>query len=141
MGCHRRDLQSRKTEGSINLTQTKDRNSVRREGGQVQRSGGDFWPALVGLNAAGLAVPGSASTTLKVHWVQEPRWYATLSIEIRRVKGARGNTALVQVLAEAGHRPVNGALAVPADHGVAPLVAAILEEGGPLGSAFELIEA
>ncbi|NWB87263.1 1-aminocyclopropane-1-carboxylate deaminase/D-cysteine desulfhydrase [Pseudomonas gingeri] len=52
-----------------------------------------------------------------------------------------GTTLAGLVLAEAGRRPVYGALAVPADHGVAPLVAAILEEGGVMSPAFELIDA
>ena len=52
-----------------------------------------------------------------------------------------GTTLAGLVLAEAGRRPVYGALAVPADHGVAPLVEAILEEDGAISPVFELIDA
>ncbi|MBW0238516.1 1-aminocyclopropane-1-carboxylate deaminase/D-cysteine desulfhydrase [Pseudomonas sp. D1HM] len=52
-----------------------------------------------------------------------------------------GTTLAGLVLAEAGERPVYGALAVPQDHGVAPQVEAILQQAGSASAAFDLIEA
>jgi len=44
-------------------------------------------------------------------------------------------------LAEAGERPVYGALAVPDDHGVAQQVESIVREGGLANPVYELFEA
>ncbi|MBZ9785439.1 pyridoxal-phosphate dependent enzyme [Pseudomonas sp. REP124] len=52
-----------------------------------------------------------------------------------------GTTLAGLVLAEAGERPVYGAMAVPDDHGVAQQVVRILEEAGSLRSAYELMDA
>ncbi|MFJ4195867.1 1-aminocyclopropane-1-carboxylate deaminase/D-cysteine desulfhydrase [Pseudomonas sp. NPDC089534] len=52
-----------------------------------------------------------------------------------------GTTLAGLVLAEAGDRPVHGALAVPDDHGVAQQVEAIVREAGLDGPAYELIDA
>jgi len=52
-----------------------------------------------------------------------------------------GTTLAGLVLAEAGARPVYGALAVPANHGVAPQVRAILAEAGVADTGYRLLEA
>ncbi|UVK91086.1 pyridoxal-phosphate dependent enzyme [Pseudomonas sp. B21-051] len=52
-----------------------------------------------------------------------------------------GTTLAGLVLAEAGERPVYGALAVPEDHGVAPQVEAILREAGMVNAGYELFDA
>ncbi|AMB87574.1 1-aminocyclopropane-1-carboxylate deaminase [Pseudomonas agarici] len=52
-----------------------------------------------------------------------------------------GTTAAGLVLAEAGQRWVHAALAVPDDHGVAPLIAGILAEAGATNDGYELIDA
>jgi 1-aminocyclopropane-1-carboxylate deaminase len=52
-----------------------------------------------------------------------------------------GTTLTGLVLAEAGAHPVYGALAVPEDHGVAPQVAAIMQEAGVAAAGYELLDA
>lgn len=52
-----------------------------------------------------------------------------------------GTTLVGLVLAEAGERPVYGALAVPEDHGVAAQVEAILREAGMANAGYELFDA
>jgi 1-aminocyclopropane-1-carboxylate deaminase len=52
-----------------------------------------------------------------------------------------GTTLAGLVLAEAGDRPVYGALAVPGDHGVAQCVDSIVQEAGLQTPAYELLEA
>ncbi|WP_339493756.1 1-aminocyclopropane-1-carboxylate deaminase/D-cysteine desulfhydrase [Pseudomonas sp. RA_105y_Pfl2_P56] len=52
-----------------------------------------------------------------------------------------GTTLAGLVLAEAGERPVYGALAVPGDHGVAPHVEAIIREAGLCMAHYELLDA
>ncbi|MGV6475242.1 1-aminocyclopropane-1-carboxylate deaminase/D-cysteine desulfhydrase [Azotobacter vinelandii] len=52
-----------------------------------------------------------------------------------------GTTLAGLVLAEAGARPVHGALAVPASHGVAPQVRAILAEAGVADAGYRLLDA
>lgn len=52
-----------------------------------------------------------------------------------------GTTLAGLVLAEAGERPVYGALAVPDDHGVAQQVDSIVTQAGIIDSAYELIDA
>ncbi|WP_247268573.1 MULTISPECIES: 1-aminocyclopropane-1-carboxylate deaminase/D-cysteine desulfhydrase [Pseudomonas] len=52
-----------------------------------------------------------------------------------------GTTLAGLVLAEAGAHPVYGALAVPEDHGVAPQVAAIMQEAGVAAADYELLDA
>jgi len=52
-----------------------------------------------------------------------------------------GTTLAGLVLAEAGRRPVYGALAVPEDHGVAPQVAAIMQEADVAAAGYELLDA
>jgi 1-aminocyclopropane-1-carboxylate deaminase len=52
-----------------------------------------------------------------------------------------GTTLAGLVLAEAGQRPVYGALAVPDDHGVAQQVESIVREAGLQNPAYELIDA
>lgn len=52
-----------------------------------------------------------------------------------------GTTLAGLVLAEAGERPVQGALAVPASHGVAPQVRAILAEAGVADAGYRLLDA
>ncbi|NWB30644.1 1-aminocyclopropane-1-carboxylate deaminase/D-cysteine desulfhydrase [Pseudomonas gingeri] len=52
-----------------------------------------------------------------------------------------GTTAAGLVLVEAGRRPVYAALAVPNDHGVAPLIARILAQAGTTNRGYELIDA
>ncbi|WP_191488317.1 1-aminocyclopropane-1-carboxylate deaminase/D-cysteine desulfhydrase [Pseudomonas sp. FEN] len=118
-------------------------------GGYRARHAPDFWapwrrryPHLHGVpegggglkGARGCAVlPGSVREQLPaLGWDDYHGWW---------LAAGTGTTLAGLVLAEAGQRPVYGALAVPADHGVASLVATILEEGGAVGSAFELIDA
>jgi len=52
-----------------------------------------------------------------------------------------GTTLVGLVLAEAGERPVYGALAVPEDHGVAAQVETILREAGMANAGYELFDA
>jgi 1-aminocyclopropane-1-carboxylate deaminase len=52
-----------------------------------------------------------------------------------------GTTLAGLVLAEAGAHPVHGALAVPASHGVAPQVRAILAEAGMADAGYRLLDA
>lgn len=52
-----------------------------------------------------------------------------------------GTTLAGLVLAEAGRRPVNGALAVPASHGVAPQIRAMLTEAGVADAGYRLLDA
>lgn len=52
-----------------------------------------------------------------------------------------GTTLAGLVLAEAGERPVYGALAVPEDHGVAAQVEAILREAGMANAGYKLFDA
>ncbi len=52
-----------------------------------------------------------------------------------------GATLAGLVLAEGGERPVHGALAVPASHGVAPQVRAILAEAGVADVGYRLLDA
>lgn len=52
-----------------------------------------------------------------------------------------GTTLAGLVLAEAGARPVFGAMAVPADHGVATNIRAILDEAGAADRGYNLLEA
>lgn len=52
-----------------------------------------------------------------------------------------GTTLAGLVLAEAGAHPVHGALAVPASHGVAPQVRAILAEAGMADVGYRLLDA
>ena len=51
-----------------------------------------------------------------------------------------GTTAAGLILAEGGRRPLYGVLAVPADHGVAQQIAAILNEGALPDSGYELLD-
>lgn len=51
-----------------------------------------------------------------------------------------GTTAAGLVVAEGGRHPLYGVLAVPADHGVAQQIAAILNEGGLSESGYQLID-
>jgi len=118
-------------------------------GGYRARHAADFWeswrqryPHLHGVPEGGGGLKGARGCAVLLHQVREQLpalgwddyhgWW---------LAAGTGTTLAGLVLAEAGRRPVYGALAVPADHGVAPLVAAILEEGGVPGLAFELIEA
>ncbi|MDT4872645.1 pyridoxal phosphate-dependent enzyme, D-cysteine desulfhydrase family [compost metagenome] len=52
-----------------------------------------------------------------------------------------GTTLAGLVLGEAGAHPVYGAMAVPADHGVAQQVQAILREAGVADAGYRLLEA
>lgn len=52
-----------------------------------------------------------------------------------------GTTLAGLVLAESGARPVFGAMAVPADHGVATNIRAILDEAGAVDRGYSLLEA
>lgn len=52
-----------------------------------------------------------------------------------------GTTLAGLVLGEAGRQPVYGALAVPADHGVAPQVRALLEQAGAPDRGYRLFDA
>ena len=52
-----------------------------------------------------------------------------------------GTTLAGLVLGEQGARPVYGALAVPDDHGVAPQVAAILQQAGLVTDNYRLCDA
>ncbi|PRA48342.1 MULTISPECIES: 1-aminocyclopropane-1-carboxylate deaminase/D-cysteine desulfhydrase [Pseudomonas] len=51
-----------------------------------------------------------------------------------------GTTAAGLILAEGGRRPLYGVLAVPADHGVAQQITAILHEGALPDSGYELLD-
>lgn len=58
------------------------------------------------------------------------------------VAAGSGTTLAGLVLGEQGRRPVVGALAVPADHGVAESVADLLAEAGmPMGRGYRLVDA
>ncbi len=118
-------------------------------GGYRARHAPDFWapwrlryPHLHGVPEGGGGLKGARGCAVLLQQVREQLpalgwddyhgWW---------LAAGTGTTLAGLVLAEAGRRPVYGALAVPADHGVAPLVAAILEEGGAQGRLFELIDA
>lgn len=118
-------------------------------GGYRARHAPDFWepwqqryPHLHGVPEGGGGLMGARGCGVlldQVHeqlpalgWDDYHGWW---------LAAGTGTTLAGLVLAEAGRRPVYGALAVPADHGVAPLVEAILEEDGAISPVFELIDA
>ncbi|NWA25909.1 pyridoxal-phosphate dependent enzyme [Pseudomonas gingeri] len=118
-------------------------------GGYRARHAPGFWapwrqryPHLHGVPEGGGGLMGARGCGVLLERVQEQ--LSTLGWNDYHgwwLAAGTGTTLAGLALAEAGRRPVYGALAVPADHGVAPLVAAILEEGGAPGSTFELIDA
>ncbi|MCU1727526.1 pyridoxal-phosphate dependent enzyme [Pseudomonas sp. 7P_10.2_Bac1] len=100
------------------------------------------YPALYPVPEGGGGLPGALGCMTLVHQVQEQ--LATLGwadYDAWWLAAGTGTTLAGLVLAEAGQRPVYGALAVPDDHGVAPQVEAILQAAGHAGRHFELIDA
>lgn len=100
------------------------------------------YPALYPVPEGGGGLPGALGCMTLVHQVQEQ--LATLGwadYDAWWLAAGTGTTLAGLVLAEAGQRPVYGALAVPDDHGVAPQVEAILQAAGHTGRHFELIDA
>jgi 1-aminocyclopropane-1-carboxylate deaminase len=118
-------------------------------GGYRARHEAGFWepwrsryPTLHPVPEGGVGLPGARGCVqlkAQVHqqlkdlnWVDYDAWWLACGT---------GTTLAGLVLAEAGDRPVYGALAVPGDHGVAQQVERILQEAGVAHSAYELFDA
>ncbi|WP_433769938.1 1-aminocyclopropane-1-carboxylate deaminase/D-cysteine desulfhydrase [Pseudomonas putida] len=118
-------------------------------GGYRARHEAGFWepwrsryPTLHPVPEGGGGLPGARGCVqlkaqvhqqLKdVNWSDYDAWWLACGT---------GTTLAGLVLAEAGDRPVCGALAVPGDHGVVQQVERILQEAGVAHSAYELFDA
>jgi 1-aminocyclopropane-1-carboxylate deaminase len=118
-------------------------------GGYRARHASDFWlswqlryPHLLAVAEGGLGLPAARSCDgLRVQvqkqlaalgWQDYDGWW---------LAAGTGTTLAGLVMAEAAERPVYGALAVPAGHGVETQVAALLTEAGMANQGYHLIEA
>lgn len=118
-------------------------------GGYRARHQADFWrpwqqryPQLYAVAEGGLGLPAAKScaslrqqvqTQLhRLGWSDYDAWW---------LAAGTGTTLAGLVLAEAGEHPVYGALAVPAGHGTASQVAALLAEAGMADEGYHLVEA
>ncbi|WP_416772616.1 1-aminocyclopropane-1-carboxylate deaminase/D-cysteine desulfhydrase [Pseudomonas sp. RHF3.3-3] len=117
--------------------------------GYRKRHAPDFWspwrsryPHLHGVPEGGGGLAGARGCTVlpamveaqlpRLGWDDFHGWW---------LAAGTGTTAAGLVLAEAGRRGVHAALAVPADHGVAPSMTKILDEAGVADSGYELVDA
>ncbi|MGY2285450.1 1-aminocyclopropane-1-carboxylate deaminase/D-cysteine desulfhydrase [Pseudomonas gingeri] len=87
---------------------------------------------LAGAQGCGILVDRVGEQLAAIGWTDYHGWW---------LAAGTGTTAAGLMLAEAGRRPVYAALAVPGDHGVAPLMARILAEAGAADGGYELIDA
>ncbi|NVZ62077.1 pyridoxal-phosphate dependent enzyme [Pseudomonas gingeri] len=87
---------------------------------------------LAGAQGCGILADRVGEQLAAIGWTDYHGWW---------LAAGTGTTAAGLVLAEAGRRPVYTALAVPGDHGVAPLMARILAEAGATDGGYELIDA
>ena len=118
-------------------------------GGYRARHQADFWsawqqryPHLLPVDEGGLGLPAARScATLRMHvhsqlaalgWQDYDGWW---------LAAGTGTTMAGLVMAEAGERPVYGALAVPSGHGVEVNVAALLTEAGMANQGYHLFDA
>ena len=117
--------------------------------GYRERHAAGFWepwqalyPTLLSVPEGGGGLPGARGCAVLLEqvrgqlgalgWCEYDGWWLACGT---------GTTLAGLVLAEGGAHWVHGALAVPADHGVAQQVAAILADAGVGGADYELSEA
>lgn len=118
-------------------------------GGYRARHQADFWPQwqrryphLFAVAEGGLGLPAAHSCASLRQQVQAQ--LATLGWQDYDgwwLAAGTGTTVAGLVLAEAGERPVYGALAVPTRHGTDKQIAALLAEAGMANRGYHLLEA
>lgn len=118
-------------------------------GGYRQRHQADFWQpwlarypgfqavpegggGLAGAQGCAELVAMAARQLSALAWTDYQGWW---------LAAGTGTTLAGLVLGERGARPVQGALAVPADHGVAQQVQALLQEAGQADTGYSLLDA
>ncbi|WP_068826775.1 1-aminocyclopropane-1-carboxylate deaminase/D-cysteine desulfhydrase [Pseudomonas sp. BMS12] len=118
-------------------------------GGYRQRHQQDFWqpwqalyPQLWPVAEGGLGLPAALACGAIVAQAREQ--LAALGWDDYHgwwLAAGTGTTAAGVILAEAGARPVHVASAVPASHGVAPQISALLQAAGQADASYRLLDA
>lgn len=117
-------------------------------GGYRERHKERFWepwreryPDLHPVPEGGGGLPGALGCTVLLPMLQQLPGIGWDGYDGWWLAAGTGTTLAGLVIAEAGEHPVYGALAVPASHGVAAQVGAVLAEAGLPDAGYQLLDA